>query len=449
MKRLLRHWKAFDAWTLGLRAKDYSKEQCDFLIHWIDLERATVCNIFFIVGIVFDGLSWWYGLEGDVAVPWVIANRCLFAIPLWLTGLFLAKSSWLKQWIVTIGSLFSAITVAFILHRVVSLGVQKNGDMTQIMHGAALCGVSGVVLLMAMIHRGALIVCLCAYIGGMWWALGSVSAQLLSFFVSMICVGALTNHIIHLFLLRQGMLEMKLRLSAYTRRTALSFEAKATAPSTKYCVCLSSDWREYQELVAGMADDVVAKMLENYYTRVEEVLDRELSNIDYYMDWIADELFVVMYFENIVLPDLAQRQQLTLQALHLARELLLAKEKFATDSAIELCIDIGLSVGKSLIGVLGPEHMRKSTALGSTPGRSRRMQQLGKFLRSQLGAEDRVIFGDELMIAAYLPVVPDISVQHFDVGERKMRNMEDKRIYFITATDHVIPGTSSEQEVAS
>jgi class 3 adenylate cyclase len=191
-------------------------------------------------------------------------------------------------------------------------------------------------------------------------------------------------------------------------------------------------------LVSGLSDERVAQLLEDYYQRVQDILGDQLQEYDYYMDWIADELFVVVYSRQTDQVDLVARQKMAICVLDLSQKILLMKDKFAQDQKLVLAVDIGLSSGQSLIGVIGPTNHRKATALGSNPGRARRMQGCGKLMRNEISEQDRIIFGDEMYIVLQAPEEFTMSINYFDATQRRLRNMEDQKLFYVIVKNVMI-----------
>jgi hypothetical protein len=81
-------------------------------------------------------------------------------------------------------------------------------------------------------------------------------------------------------------------------RQALRAEAGSDAmfePATRTCVCISSDWRNYQRLSADLTPAQLENVLATYYQHVQTLLHESFPNGNYFADWIADELFVVVF----------------------------------------------------------------------------------------------------------------------------------------------------------
>lgn len=194
-------------------------------------------------------------------------------------------------------------------------------------------------------------------------------------------------------------------------------------PELKECACLSSDWRNYQELSASMSPSQLTMTLNEYYDLCQALLEKCLPKGNYYTDWIADEFFTVIYAV-----DGEEPARLVDAALRFGTELILAKEEFARVHGLPRAIDIGISSGKALLGLMGPEGHRKATALGEVPGRARRFQGGGKLLRKKRGDADRIIFGRECLMR--LQTAYEVASETLDAGE-SIRDVQDREVYFL------------------
>ena len=191
---------------------------------------------------------------------------------------------------------------------------------------------------------------------------------------------------------------------------------------SKFCVCISSDWRGYQKLSSQINADALAKVLEDYYGVCIGLLNHHFPCGNYFADWIADELFVVIY------PDESMSDtDLVNAALEYSLELLQEKIPFYKKYGLPEAIDIGISTGQASLGLMGPKNNRKLTALGEVPGRSRRIQGTGKLLRARLGEQDRVILGLESL----MQISKAFPIKSYTVEGRRLRDLEDDKLFYI------------------
>lgn len=199
--------------------------------------------------------------------------------------------------------------------------------------------------------------------------------------------------------------------------------ADVFAPKIRRCVCLSSDWRGYQSLSAKIAPDKLAATLGDYYNLCGNLLARHFPDGNYYSDWIADEFFVVVFHRDGGEDDL-----LVDQMIGFSVDLLREKAAFQRLYGLPNAIDIGISSGRGLIGMMGPSSHKKATALGDVPGLARRYQSAGKLLRNSRGQSDRIIFGSQSLLDIRFP---------FDIHEMRLshsgalRDLDDQCIYYL------------------
>lgn len=198
--------------------------------------------------------------------------------------------------------------------------------------------------------------------------------------------------------------------------------AYAFRPELKFCVCVSSDWRNYQELSASVSASQLTMSLSEYYNMCEAILHRMLPHGNYYSDWIADELFLVLFPVEGV-----SREMLVESAVAFGEALIAGRTDFARVHGVPRAIDVGISAGEALIGIMGPDGHRKVTSLGQVPGRSRRLQSAGKLLRQRLRAADRVIIGPECRDA-----LSKRELQRYDLAAgESVRDADDREIYYL------------------
>jgi hypothetical protein len=202
--------------------------------------------------------------------------------------------------------------------------------------------------------------------------------------------------------------------------------AELFAPQEFRCVCLSSDWRGYQSLSAEKSAESLSTALGEYYESCGELLAKWFPEGNYFADWIADELFVVAYTKDEEI-----HHQLVQKMILMANELFHAKENFQKKYGFPEAIDVGISSGPSLIGMMGPSWHKKATALGEVPGQSRRYQSAGKLLRLEHGESDRIIFGPETLLSIRVP----LEISEFLISEsKKLRDISSPSIYYIDGT---------------
>ena len=188
-------------------------------------------------------------------------------------------------------------------------------------------------------------------------------------------------------------------------------------PEMRYCVCLCSDWRNFQAFANGVPPSQLAETLENYYDLQIKLLDQEFPEGNYFIDWIADELFVVAF----LIPS-CDESALIDRATRFAIESLAARPTFFETHGAPNGIDVGISACSTTLGMLGPVGNKKATALGQVPGLARRLQMFGKSLRAGHGSVDRIVIdprihlGDKALYSRFsaVPLPEGIEVKDFN-----------------------------------
>lgn len=202
---------------------------------------------------------------------------------------------------------------------------------------------------------------------------------------------------------------------------------KAFEPLRRPCVCISSDWRNYQRISETFDAARLSRALNAYYNFCYTLLHERFPEGNYYTDWIADELFIVVYADG----DVAGRDMVN-AALELCHDLVRRKQAFFAEHGLPEAIDVGVSYGVALVGMMGPDHFRKATALGEIPGRARRLQSTGKLLRARLGDEDRVIFDKDVLMKLTAP----FQVKSFAVASGEvLRDLPDSEVFYVQPVD--------------
>lgn len=220
------------------------------------------------------------------------------------------------------------------------------------------------------------------------------------------------------------------------RQSALSNDdiGMVFAPTQRHCVCISSDWRGYQALSSKVSSSELSKAIGAYYEMTDTLLSEVFPEGNYYTDWIADELFVVIFAK-----DASEEPGLINASLRFARELILKKQDFVKNVDLPINIDVGIASGVSLIGMMGPAGHRKATALGDVPGQARRYQEIGKQIRRKFGENDRVLFGYNSLLQVTQPF--DVKQFELEVGS-KVRDVAEDRVFYME------PAKDEQQNVA-
>ena len=147
-------------------------------------------------------------------------------------------------------------------------------------------------------------------------------------------------------------------------------------PSKRFTVCLSSDWRGFQGIVAKEDPQFVENLFQKFYNEVFLELDRIFPDGNYYADWTADELFIIFFSNN------DNDKELIEKSLEFAD--IYSKDVFSrieTTLGMKLMYDIGMSSGIGLLGLQGPEKLKKTTITGESAGTAKRLETEAKKIR--------------------------------------------------------------------
>jgi class 3 adenylate cyclase len=195
------------------------------------------------------------------------------------------------------------------------------------------------------------------------------------------------------------------------------------APSSRQCCCISSDWRNYTAMAAQQTPERMAMILGQYYDASLSALRAVVPNEKYFCDWIADELFIVLFGD-----DPAEERQLVNQALQFACRLVLIKERFRLEGGIPSAIDVGVAYGAAFTGIMGPQANRKATSIGDVPCRARRLQNGGKLLRDRIGDTDRVVFGHDVLMR----ISSSHPVREYELRpNERVRDLDDRSLFYV------------------
>lgn len=195
-------------------------------------------------------------------------------------------------------------------------------------------------------------------------------------------------------------------------------------PEKIFCVCLATDWRQYFQTELKLSPSQLSMSISEFYDLCERILLLCLPKGNYFSHWIADELCVTIYQT----PD-TDSKELARCGVEFATKLIAARLEFTRLYGLPTELDIGISSGEAVIGVMGPDSQKKATALGEVPGRARRIYGSARLMRMMLGRRDRLIM--DAATAALLPVdaghikVPLTSLQ-------SIRDFPDREVFVLT-----------------
>ena len=167
---------------------------------------------------------------------------------------------------------------------------------------------------------------------------------------------------------------------------------KIFKPSNRFTVCLSSDWRNFQEIAATKDPEFVENLFQQFYNEVFIEIDRIFPEGNYYADWTADELFIIFFSND------DNDEKLINNALEFAH--VFSKDVFNKINktlGLNLMYDIGMSAGIGLLGLQGPDKLKKTTITGESAGTAKRLETEAKELR-----RDKIYKNPILIMDKYL-----------------------------------------------
>jgi class 3 adenylate cyclase len=157
----------------------------------------------------------------------------------------------------------------------------------------------------------------------------------------------------------------------------------AFAARQRFAVILCADWRDFQVLATTQSPEFISAAFERFYDLVLEHLDRVSPEGSYFVDWNADELFVVFIGE----PG-GERQTID-QALTFAHDLGTDLfEQVRAHCGFDIVYDIGMAAGLGLIGLMGPRTRKKTTVAATAAGIAKRLETEAKLARKTTKANN-------------------------------------------------------------
>lgn len=165
-----------------------------------------------------------------------------------------------------------------------------------------------------------------------------------------------------------------------------AFQAKE-----RFTICLCADWRNFQQLCNQKSSAEISDTIEKYYDIVIRHLEKVFPDGNYYVNWVADELFVIFYTDTD-----SNRENLEKKVVGFANNMTTSifEEINLTIKNWELMYDIGVSCGNGLLGLQGPSRLKKTTLTGEVAGRAKRYQEEAKRIRKNFGSSYPILVLD-------------------------------------------------------
>ena len=195
-------------------------------------------------------------------------------------------------------------------------------------------------------------------------------------------------------------------------------EDEAFSARDRFTVCLSSDWRNYQEMAGSRDGRMISRLFELYYNIVFAELAKAVPSGRYYADWTADEIMIIFYGDND-----EERETVIKEALAFTRTLASEiPERVQAEMGLILKYDIGVAAGVGYLGLQGPKERRKTTIAGEVPGTAKRLETEGKELRP-LGFDNEYpnVVMDELISASAATILDQGWQSTFPAGTKNIK----------------------------
>ena len=163
------------------------------------------------------------------------------------------------------------------------------------------------------------------------------------------------------------------------------------APKAREGVYLCADWRGFQDWCKKVDPETISNALRDYFDSLIGELNTLMPDGNFFADWIADELFVAMFTTET-----CDAKMVGERAVMFAEKILTCAELSRAQYGAPRGIDVGISYGTTIMGILGPSASMKATALGEVAGEARRLQTVGKELRTTGSNTDSIILSAAL-----------------------------------------------------
>jgi hypothetical protein len=196
-------------------------------------------------------------------------------------------------------------------------------------------------------------------------------------------------------------------------------------PRRMHTICIVSDWRNYQSLIKSRGPEDISRLFEVYYESVLAEIDARAPNRNYYASWTADELFVVFYSdEDTVEENFAQAAAFVMEfATGLSGRL---REALGFD----LLYDIGIAAGPGLLGLQGPNRMKKTTVVSQVAGEAKRLETEAKMYRHRSATTNRYpVIAMDSTVGSYLMMKNCIAPDALQEVKATAKDLDQAMIY--------------------
>lgn len=203
----------------------------------------------------------------------------------------------------------------------------------------------------------------------------------------------------------------------------------------RYCACIVADWRGYQDLISSRGAEAVEYCFTVFYGTILKVLNETIQNGTFFVDWTADEVFIIIYDES------DHQDVVNLQAARVCRAL--ADSVFRTGIpllGLPIVYDIGATVGEGMLGLQGPPGMKRTTVTSAHAGLAKRLESSAKKFRKPDSLKDAepILIMDQTLaqtgLKAEIFKEKDLKVVHI---ESKDVDIDHEYVLFTTQSDQL------------
>jgi hypothetical protein len=197
--------------------------------------------------------------------------------------------------------------------------------------------------------------------------------------------------------------------------------SKAFTAKERFTICLCADWRNFQLLCTQKKSSEISDVIEKYYDIVIKHLEKVFPDGNYYVNWVADELFVIFYTDSDFNKEALERKVIGFSN-NMATTIF--EEINTTIKNWDLMYDVGISCGNGLLGLQGPSKLKKTTLTGEVAGRAKRYQEEAKRIRNDYGSAHPILVFDYSLLSTIRNIYPklDETLQHFQAKTKDIHN---------------------------
>ena len=266
-------------------------------------------------------------------------------------------------------------------------------------------------------------------LGSLWLKQTHSDQLFLLFIFNLICLGIcwflrkeFHNSLWTRFLLLNGVLPARLAKAAVLSG---SQDEELFKPHGRFVICICSDWRGFQVLTEKHTAQEVSQMLEKFYDEVLFELQLTAPSGNYFLNWTADEIFLVFFH-----PEDDRSQILRESSAFLEGLMYRVSRTMSSEFQNEVVFDVGVSAGIGLLGLLGPQSMKKTTVAGNVAGLAKRYQEEAKILRQYHPQTPYPFLVVDPVLMEFAPFQDHFPTALFQETKATVKNIAGKQVFW-------------------